>query len=90
MTKDLLKRNPPDCGLVTGTRLKIPEAAKLTRNVCRAAKSWGLYGTKSLVVYANKEQPSFGPTLDSLIDFRVHGDRDTFASLIQGDGNAYC
>ncbi len=90
MKKDLLKRSPPDCVLIAGTRLKIPEATKLTRNLCRAAKSWGNYGKESLVVYVNKEQPSFGPALNSLIDFRVHGDCDTFVSLIQGDGNAYC
>jgi len=90
MTKDLLKRSPPDCALVAGTRIKIPEVAKLTRNLCRAAKSWDSCGKESLVVYVNKEQPSFGSALDSLIDFKVHGDCDTFASLIQGDGNAYC
>jgi len=37
----------------------------------------------------NKEQPSFGLVLDSLIDFRVHRDYDTFVSLIQGDRNTY-
>ena len=89
MKKDLLQRSPPDCVLVAGTRLKVPEVAKLTRNLCHAAKSWGSCGKESLVVYVNKEQPSFGPALDSLIDFRVHGDCDTFVSLIQGDGNAY-
>ena len=82
MEKDLLRRSPPDCVLIAGTRLRGDEAAKLTRNLCRAAKSWGEEG---LVVYVNKEQPSFGPALDSLFDFRVCGDCDTFASLIRGN-----
>lgn len=87
MEKDLLKRSPPDCVLIVGTRLKVDQFAKLTKNICRAAKSWGERG---LVIYVNKEQPSFGSVLDSLIDFRVQGDCDAFVSLIRGDGNTYC
>jgi len=38
-------------------------------------------------IYVNKEQ-SFGSALDSLIDFRIRGDCDTSASLIQGNDKA--
>ena len=68
--------------LIIGTRLKIPKAAKLTKNLCRAAKSWGSCGKESLVVYINKGQPSFGPALNSLINFRVYRDCNIFVSLI--------
>jgi NAD-dependent SIR2 family protein deacetylase len=84
MEKDLL-RSPPNCVLIAGTRVKVNEFAKLTRNVCHGVK---ILGEKGLVVYVNKEQQSFGPALDSLIDFRVRGDCDTFASLILANGNA--
>jgi len=37
--KDLLKRSPLDYVLIIRTRLKIPKAIKLTRNLCRVVRS---------------------------------------------------
>jgi len=74
----------PDCVLIVGTELKAEGFKILVRNVCRTVKSKE-NAAQGVVIYVNNDQPSFGKAFNSLIDYRVYGCCDKFASLIQAD-----
>ena len=78
--KDLRKTRIPDCVIIAGTTLQGQGAKNLATKFCRAVKAGG---KKCLIIYVNKEKLSLGSSLDGLIDYRVEGDCDMFASLIR-------